>query len=133
LLLTGVATFAQTVDPDKAAVRQVLENETQPYLSANPTLMLAQWSDKPYVERQHASLVPLLKAPYLKGPTLKPITEGYMKTLKPSTHTRRIADYESHVSGNMAWVTYTQEDLNEAGVVVGKERSLRILEREPAG
>lgn len=133
-LLMGAATFAQTTaEADKAAVRQVLETETNAYLSANPTLMLAQWSDKPYAERQHANLVPILKVPYLKGPTLKPITETHIKGLKPSTHTRRITDYESHISGDMAWATYTQEELNEARTVVGKERSLRILEREADG
>lgn len=133
-LLMSAATFAQTTaEADKAAVRTVLETETRAFLSANPTLMLAQWSDKPYAERQHASLVPMLKAPYLKGPTLKPITETHMKGLKPSTRTRRITDYESHISGNMAWATYTQEELNEAGAVVGKQRETRILERETAG
>ena len=133
LLLTGAATFAQTADADKAAVRTVIDTETRAYLDANAPLMLAQWSDKPYAERQHASLVPLLKAPYLKGPTLKPMIEGYVKTLKPSNHTRRQTDYEAHVSGDVAWATYTQEDLNEAGTVVRKERELRVLEREAGG
>lgn len=131
-LLMSAPTFAQTTT-DEAAVRTVIETETKAYLSANPTLTLAQWSDKPYVERQHASLVPMLKAPYLKGPTLKPMIEEYVKKLKPSTRTRRISDYDAHISGDMAWATYTQEDLNEAGTVVGKERSLRILEREAGG
>ena len=130
-LLMSAPTFAQTTT-DEAAVRTVIETETKAYLSANPTLTLAQWSDKPYVERQHASLVPMLKAPYL-NPTLKPMIEEYVKKLKPSTRTRRISDYDAHISGDMAWATYTQEDLNEAGTVVGKERSLRILEREAGG
>ena len=134
LLMICADTFAQTAtEIDKAAVRKVVEAETHAYLEANAGLMLAQWSDKPYAERQHASLTPMLKVPFLKGPTLKPMTESYIKTQKPATYTRRQIDYESHVSGDMAWVTYTQEDVNEAGAVFKKERNLRVLEREATG
>lgn len=112
LLLISLASSAQTDDADKAAVRKVVEAETRAYLDANAALMLAQWSDKPYVERQHASLIPMLKVPFLKGPTLKPMVGSYMKTIKPSTHTRRQSDYEAHVSGDMAWITYTQRCLD---------------------
>ena len=40
-----------------------------------------------------------------------------------------VSDYESHVAGNMAWATFTQEDKKADGTVAQKQRTLRILEK----
>jgi SnoaL-like domain len=131
-LLMSAPTFAQT-SADEATIKTVLETETRAYHEANADLFRAQWSTKPYVERQHANLQETVGAPFLKGDRMRQFTDAYLKTLKPTGHTVRLIDYDIHTSGAMAWATYTQEELDGARTVVGKQREIRILEREPAG
>lgn len=132
LLLICTASFAQS-SADETAIRTVLETETRAFHEANGELLRVQWSDKPYVERQHANLQETTGAPFLKGDRMRQFTDGYMKTLKPSGHTVRMSDYDVHASGGMAWATYTQERVAGAGTVISKQREVRILEREPSG
>ena len=132
LLLISAASFAQS-SADETAIRTVLETETRAFHEANGDLVRAQWSAKPYVERQHANLQEITGAPFLKGDRMRTFADGYMKTLKPSGHTVRMSDYDVHLSGATAWATYTQEEVDGAGTVVGKQREIRVLEREPAG
>lgn len=101
LLLTSVVSFAQT-SADEATVRKVLETETRAFHEANAELLRAQWSVKPYVERQNANLQEATGAPFLKGDRMRQFADGYMKTLKPSGHTVRISDYDAHISGATA-------------------------------
>lgn len=116
---------------EEDAVRKVVETETRAYFDADYALLTAQWSDKPYAERQQANLTGPTGAPFLKGEKLRGFGEAYFKTLKPSGSTSRISDYDVHISGATAWVTYTQEELDKAGNVVTKQREIRVLEREP--
>ncbi len=132
LLLISAGAFAQTT-ADVSAVRNTIETETRAYHEANTELLRAQWSTKPYAERQHANLEPALGVPYVKGDKLTSFADAYMKTLKPSGQTTRMSDYDVHISGATAWATYTQEKLDKAGVVVAKQREIRVLERETAG
>lgn len=118
---------------DETAIRTVLETETRAFHEANGELMSAQWSDKPYAERQHANLGAALGVPYAKGDKLRSFGDAYLKTLKPSGNTVRMSDYDVHISGATAWATYTQEILDKAGAVVRKQREIRVLERETAG
>jgi len=137
LLLMSAGAFAQTAADearsDVSAVRNTLDTETLAFHEANGELQRAQWSTKPYAERQHASLEPALGVPYVKGDKLTSFADAYLKTLKPSGLTTRVSDYDVHISGAMAWATYTQETLDKAGAVTRKQREVRVLERETAG
>ena len=106
LLLISADTFAQT-STSETAVRTVIETETRAYHEANGELLKAQWSTKPYAERQHANLEAALGMPYVKGDQLRSFGDTYFKTLKPSGQTVRMSDYDVHISGTIAWATYT--------------------------
>ena len=118
---------------EEDAVRKTLETETRAFHEANSDLLRAQWSTKPYTERQHTNLEATLGTPYVKGDKLTAFADAYMKTLKPSGNTTRISDYDVHISGAMAWATFTQETLDKAGAVLYKQREIRVLERETTG
>ena len=118
---------------DISAIKTTLETETRAFHEANGELLQAQWSTKPYAERQQANLEAALGAPYAKGDKLRSFADAYVKTLKPSGHTTRVSDYDVHISGATAWATYTQEKLDKAGTVLGKQREIRVLEREATG
>ena len=118
---------------DASAIKTTLETETRAYHEANGELLKAQWSTKPYAERQHANLQAALGAPYVKGDKLRSFGDSYFKTLKPSGQTTRVSDYDVHISGAMAWATFTQERLDKAGAVLAKQREIRVLERETGG
>ena len=124
---------AGQAEADEAAVRTVIETETRAYHEANSELLKVQWSTKPYAERQQATLKAALGVPYVKGDKLRSFSDAYFKTLKPSGQTTRISDYDVHISGAMAWATYTQERLDKAGAVLAKQREIRVLEREEGG
>ncbi len=132
LLLMSAGAFAQ-IAADEAAVGNTIETETRAFHEANGELLRAQWSAKPYAERQHASLEPALGVPYVKGDKLASFADAYLKTVKPSGLTTRVSDYDVHISGAMAWATFTQETLDKAGAVTGKQRGIRVLEREASG
>ena len=131
LLMMSAGAVAQT-STNEMAVRQAIETETRAYQEANYALLMAQWSNKPYAERQQANLQPT-GAPFLKGDNLRAFGNSYFKTLKPSGNTVRMSDYDVHISGETAWATYTQETVDGAGKVQDKQREIRILEREADG
>ncbi|MBC7572070.1 MAG: hypothetical protein H7319_20435 [Spirosoma sp.] len=132
LLLMSAGAMAQ-MSADEVAVRNTIETETRAFHEANGELLRAQWSTKPYAERQHASLEAALGVPYVKGDKLTSFADAYIKTLKPSGLTTRVSDHDVHISGAMAWATFTQETLDKAGAVTRKQREVRVLERETAG
>ena len=74
-----------------------------------------------------------LGMPYVKGDQLRSFGDTYFKTLKPSGQTVRMSDYDVHISGTIAWATYTQELIDGTGNPVRKQQEIRVLEREPAG
>ena len=114
---------------EEAAVRQVIDTETKAYHEANLTVWSTNWATTPYIERQDEKLRKMVNTPYLKGQSLQKGYEEFAKTHKPTGLNTVISDYESHIAGNMAWATYTQEDQKADGTVVQKQRSLRIMER----
>ena len=114
---------------DDAAVRQVIDAETKAYHEANLAVWRTNWATTPYIERQDEKLRKMANTPYLKGEALQKAYEEFAKTHKPTGLTPVVSDYESHVAGNMAWATYTQEDKKADGSVGQKQRSLRILEK----
>ncbi|GAB3639601.1 Cif family virulence factor [Spirosoma arcticum] len=130
-VLVGTENGQNKLEED--AIKKVLETETRAYHEANGDLLQAQWTNKPYAERQQANFQEPLGTPFLKGDKLRAFSNSYFKTLKPSGHTVRMSDYDVHISGATAWATYTQEEVDGTGTVVGKQREIRVLEREPVG
>lgn len=125
--------FGQATD-DAKLVRQAIETETRSYLEVKPDLMRASWAAKPYIERQQDELKDVAGGnPFLKGNSLLQFGETYLKSAKNTGNTLRISDYDAHLSGDMAWTTYTEEELDKAGAVVRKNRTVRILERQADG
>lgn len=114
---------------EEVAVRQVIDTETKAYHEANMAVWGSNWATTPYIERQDEKLRKLANTPYLKGQALQKGYEEFAKTHKPTGLSPVVSDYESHIAGNMAWATYTQEDKKADGSVVQKQRSLRILEK----
>jgi hypothetical protein len=114
---------------EEAAVRQVIDTETKAYHEANLAVWGSNWATTPYIERQDEKLRKMANTPYLKGQALQKAYEEFAKTHKPTGLNTVVSDYESHVAGNMAWATYTQEDKKADGSVGQKQRSLRILEK----
>jgi len=114
---------------EEAAVRQVIDAETKAYHEANIAVWGSNWATTPYIERQDEKLRKMANTPYLKGQTLQKGYEAFGKTHKPTGLNPVVSDYESHVMGNMAWATFTQEDRRADGAVAQKQRTLRILER----
>lgn len=131
LLLLGAGSFAQTAD--EIAVRKVIDTETLAFHEANSELIAAQWSNKPYIERQQADLLKPTGAPFLKGENLQAFANSYLKSLKPSGRTVRVTDYDVHISGATAWATFMQETIDKEGASVSKKREIRVLERESDG
>jgi ketosteroid isomerase-like protein len=114
---------------DDAAIRQVIDAETKAYHEANLAVWTSNWATTPYIERQDEKLRKLANTPYLKGQALQKGYEEFAKTHKPTGLSSTVSDYESHIKGNLAWVTFTQEDKKADGSVSLKQRSLRILEK----
>ncbi|TAE35665.1 MAG: DUF4440 domain-containing protein [Runella slithyformis] len=122
--------IAKPTSEDEAAVRQVIDTETKAYHEANLAVWGSNWATNvPYIERQDEKLRKMANTPYLKGQALQKVYEEYAKTHKPTGLISTVSDYESHVSGNMAWATFTQEDKKTDGSIAQKQRSLRILEK----
>jgi hypothetical protein len=138
LLAIGYSTFGQsaqsnTYSGEEAAIRKVIETETKAFHEANFNLQKQQWSTSPYTERQHVELKSYVGMPFIKGEKLIQLQDAYAKTAKPTGYHTSLTDYESHVSGTTAWVTYTQETMNNTGSVIDTQRAVRILERSPDG
>lgn len=127
-------TEASQVAADEAAdVRNVIETETRAFHEANVQLLRTQWSDKTYVERLQDNLQTMLGTPFLKGEQYRTFIESYAKNMKPTGHTVKISDYDAHISGPMAWATFTDEELDNTGNVIAKKRHIRVLERDNTG
>ncbi|RDB03700.1 nuclear transport factor 2 family protein [Runella aurantiaca] len=114
---------------EEAAVRQVIDAETKAYHEANLAVLGSNFATTPYIERHDEKLRKMANTPYLKGDALQKVYEAFPKTHKPTGLNAVVSDYESHVSGNLAWATYTQEDKKADGSVAQKQRFLRILEK----
>lgn len=121
--------YRTTPNQDELAIRNVINKETEAYLKADYTTLKSCWADKPYAERQHESLNEMVKTPFLKGEALKQTHELYWKSLKPSDKKVTITDLELHSSGDVAWVSFTQEYQKADGSKDIKERGMRILEK----
>lgn len=114
---------------EEAAIRQVIDTENKAYHEANLAVLGSNFATTPYIERHDEKLRKMANTPYLKGDALQKVYEAFPKTHKPTGLNAVVSDYESHVSGNLAWATYTQEDKKADGSVAQKQRFLRILEK----
>jgi len=121
--------IATPTSEDQAAIRQVIDTENKAYHEANLAVLGSNFATTPYIERHDEKLRKMANTPYLKGDALQKVYEAFPKTHKPTGLNAVVSDYESHVSGNLAWATYTQEDKKADGSVAQKQRFLRILEK----
>ena len=117
-----------SVADDEMAIRQTCENETKYFHEADTKNWGSQWSDKGYAEYNSQYLKELIKTPFAKGEMLVGLKNNVAKTLKPDGLVSKTADFEARINGNMAWVTYTQEDF-KGETSTAKSRQLRILEK----
>jgi hypothetical protein len=113
---------------DEEAIKQTCENETKYYHDGNAKNWNNQWAETTYSEYQAQTLNEYIKVPYAKGGMLMGIRNTVVKTLKPDGLVSKMTDFESRISGNLAWATYTQEDF-KGETSVAKARQLRILEK----
>lgn len=121
--------IATPTSEDQAAVRQVIDTENKAYHEANLAVLGSNFATTPYIERHDEKLRKMANTPYLKGDALQKVYEAFPKNHKPTGLNAVVSDYESHVSGNLVWATYTQEDKKADGSVAQKQRFLRILEK----
>lgn len=113
---------------DEEAIKQTCENESRYYHEGDGKNWNNQWAETPYSEYQAQTLNNYVKVPYAKGGMLMGIRNTVVKTLKPDGLVSKMTDFESRISGNLAWATYTQEDF-KGETSVAKARQLRILEK----
>jgi Domain of unknown function (DUF4440) len=122
------STIQAPVAEDEMAIRQICENETKYFHEADAKNWDSQWSDKGYAEYNSQYLKELIKTPFAKGEMLVGLKNNVAKTLKPDGLVSKTSDFEARINGNMAWVTYTQEDF-KGETSTAKSRQLRILEK----
>ncbi len=113
---------------DEEAIKQTCENETRYYHEGDGKNCNNQWAETAYSEYQAQTLNDYIKVPFAKGATLTGLRNSVTKNLKPDGLVSKMTDFESRISGNMAWATYTQEDF-KGETSVAKSRQLRILEK----
>lgn len=118
---------------EEANVRRVIDTETNAYHEGKGDLLKAQWSSKPYAERQQPVLLSALGVPFVKGTRLKSFANSFLKTHNATGYTAQIDDYDVHISGATAWATYTETLLDKTGKPVRSQREVKILEHEPGG
>jgi hypothetical protein len=130
-LLIALTMIGYSQNPDEATIRAVIEGETQAYHAGNVDKMLEFCEvNADYAERQQIYFKQPLGTVYLKGEKLRQFTEVFKQSHKATGFSFKTLDYEAHISGNMAWATYTQETFKADGTLVNRTRELRILEKK---
>ncbi|MFN8357944.1 MAG: nuclear transport factor 2 family protein [Spirosomataceae bacterium] len=110
------------------AIKKVIKDETDAYFEGNADKLLAQWSDKPYNEHQTQFLVPFIGNSFAKGKAFDQLMEVARQKAYPEKVQMGTSDYDVHIAGTTAWVTYSQEVIKENKAPM-KGREIRILER----
>lgn len=108
-------------------IKKTIETETKAYHEGNTELLMGQWADNEYIERQDKSLK-VAGSTFFKGKDLTAFSDQFLKNHKPTGLTTKMSDYAAHMSGAQAWATFLQETINPDGTS-RKTRELRILER----
>jgi uncharacterized lipoprotein YmbA len=113
---------------DEVAIIKTCEDETKYFHAGDAKNWVAQWSDSKDAEYMAQDLVAMIKAPAMKGETLRNISKIQQAALKPDGIVSKTTDYQVRVKGDLAWITYLQEDFKD-NVFVKKAHELRILEK----
>ena len=113
---------------DEAAIKQVIEGETQAYLDGDGKKILSYWSDSKSNESASQYLVPILGQPYAKGESMDKLQNLVLPNLKKQAFTVEKSDFEIRTNKDMAWATYTQKGIAN-GKTIQTDRETRILER----
>jgi hypothetical protein len=95
---------------DEEAIKQTCENETKYYHEGDVKNWNDQWFETSCIEYQSQTLVERIKVPFAKGSMFIGLKNVVAKTIKPDGLVSKMTDFESRISGNLAWATYTQED-----------------------
>lgn len=112
----------------EAAIKKVIEDETQAYIDGDGKKLLSFWADKKSNEHASQALVPILGQPYAKGESMEKLQKVVVPNLTKQDITVERSDFEVRINKNMAWVTYTQKVIAN-GKVQQTDRETRILER----
>jgi hypothetical protein len=113
---------------DEAAIKQVIEAETQAYLDGDGKKLLSFWADKKSNEHASQFLVAIIGQPFAKGESMDKLRNLVLPNLKKQDFTIERSDFEVRINKNMAWATYTQKAIAN-GKVLQTDRETRILER----
>lgn len=129
LFQTGHHTPAPlSVKEEEAAIKKVIEDETQAYIDGDGKKLLSFWAEKKSNEHASQFLVPIIGQPYAKGESMDKLQSIVMPNLKKQNFTVERDDFEVRINNNMAWATYTQKAAAN-GAVFKTDRETRILER----
>lgn len=113
---------------DEAAIKKVIQDETDGYYEGNAEKNLSQWSGKTSDEYQRQMLTSYIGNSYAKGESMDKLKDVMRKYAKKQEAKLTNTDFEIRRKGNMAWVTYTQ-DVKQGEKTLQKARETRILER----
>lgn len=128
-LVGSVVTPMPTVKTDdEAAIKKVIEAETQAYLDGDGKKLLSFWADKKTNESASQNLVPILGQPYAKGASMEKLQNEVVPNLKKQNATVERNDFEIRLNKDMAWATFNQITTDN-GTGSKTERGTRILER----
>ena len=113
---------------DNAAIKKVIEGETQAYIDGDGKKLLSYWADKKTNESASQYLVPILGQPYAVGESMEKLQNVIVPNLKKQDIMIERDNIEIRINNNMAWATYTQK-ANANGKILQTDRETRILER----
>ena len=114
---------------DDAAIRKVINDETQAYLDGDGKKQMSYWSNKKTNERGGQNLVSVLGQPYAKAGSMEKLQNDMVPKLKKQDKRAEQNDFEVRLNKNMAWATFTQKMIANDGTVSTNNRETRILER----
>ncbi len=114
---------------DEAAIRRVINDETQAYLDGDGKKQMSYWSNKKTNERGAQNLVSGLGQPFAKGESMEKLQNYYLANVKKQDKRAEQNDFEVRINKNMAWATFTQKMIPNDGTATTTNRETRILER----
>jgi Domain of unknown function (DUF4440) len=113
---------------DEAAIKKVIEGETQAYIDGDGKKLLSYWADKQSNEHASQFLVQFIGQPFAKGESMDKLRNLVLPSLKKQDFTVERGDFEVRTNNNMAWASYTQKAIAN-GKTLQTDRETRILER----
>lgn len=115
-------------EQDEAAIKKVIQDETNAYYAGNAETLLAQWADRPNTEYQNLYIKQFIGSSYAKGATMLKLQEVMRKLVKKQEATVKEDDFEIRLKGDMAWASFNQV-VSQNDKVLQHQRQTRILEK----